>query len=157
MQYSELTPLQLEVLQFINQFREQEQCNPTHAEIAEYFGWRSLNSARTHLKALERRGVLRFRSPGFKGYIVTNPKASETRDFIIRTLEAHKGDELERFIHRYGTPEKPRADKPVPAMWWEAPSRWNPCMTPREELEVFHRHRAKYDEAIAWIRSFPSP
>ena len=32
-------------------------------------------------------------------------------------------------------------------MWWEAPSRWNPCMTPREELEGFRRHRAKYDEA----------
>lgn len=73
------TLLQTEVLKFINRFRDREQYNPAYSEIAGYFGWRSTTSARIHVKALERKGVLRFRGKtGFQGYVV-NQEFKEIR------------------------------------------------------------------------------
>ena len=42
---SELTPRQAEILEFIQEFAEEEGCPPTRAEIAEAFGFRSANAA----------------------------------------------------------------------------------------------------------------
>jgi repressor LexA len=54
----ELTARQWQVLTFINRFREKNQCNPTRAEIAQEFGFRSPNAAEDHLLALMRKGVI---------------------------------------------------------------------------------------------------
>lgn len=66
-----LTPRQLEVVGYINKFRQFEQCNPTYSEISTAFGWSSANSAVDHLRALERKGAIEFR-PGSqsRGYRV---------------------------------------------------------------------------------------
>jgi len=73
------TLLQTEVLKFINRFREREQYNPSYSEIASHFGWSSPTSAYSHVKALEKRGVLSFRGKsGFRGYVV-NDKFKEKR------------------------------------------------------------------------------
>lgn len=73
------TPLQTEVLKFINRFREREQYNPAYVEIAGHFGWRSVTSARLHVQALAQKGVLRFRGKtGFQGYVV-NQEFTEIR------------------------------------------------------------------------------
>ena len=55
---SELTPRQAEILEFIQEFAEEEGCPPTRAEIAEAFGFRSANAAEEHLRALERKDMI---------------------------------------------------------------------------------------------------
>ncbi len=55
---SELTLRQAEILEFIQDFAEEEGCPPTRAEIAEAFGFRSANAAEEHLRALERKGMI---------------------------------------------------------------------------------------------------
>lgn len=54
----ELTARQTEIFQFIKDHIEGTGFPPTRAEIAETFGFRSVNAAEDHLKALERKGVI---------------------------------------------------------------------------------------------------
>ena len=53
-----LTSRQQQVLDFIRAFMETEGAPPTRAEIAEAIGFRSVNAAEEHLRALVRKGVL---------------------------------------------------------------------------------------------------
>ncbi len=55
---AELTAIQQQIYEFIQQFTEQWQKPPTVHEIAEYMGYRSDNAAYQHLQALRRKGVL---------------------------------------------------------------------------------------------------
>ena len=54
----ELTARQTEIFQFIKDHIEETGFPPTRAEIADTFGFRSVNAAEDHLKALERKGVI---------------------------------------------------------------------------------------------------
>ena len=54
----ELTSRQAEILQLIQDHIEETGFPPTRAEIADAFGFRSVNAAEDHLKALERKGVI---------------------------------------------------------------------------------------------------
>lgn len=54
----ELTARQSEIFQFIKDHIEETGYPPTRAEIADTFGFRSVNAAEDHLKALERKGVI---------------------------------------------------------------------------------------------------
>ncbi len=56
----ELTARQAEIFQFIKDHIEETGFPPTRAEIATHFGFRSVNAAEDHLKALERKGVLQI-------------------------------------------------------------------------------------------------
>lgn len=60
---SELTPRQNEVLQVIREHIEKTGAPPTRAEIAKTLGFRSVNAAEDHLKALARKGAITL-SPG---------------------------------------------------------------------------------------------
>jgi len=53
-----LTPRQSEILLFIQQFIDAMGMPPTRAEIARELGFRSVNAAEEHLRALERKGVI---------------------------------------------------------------------------------------------------
>lgn len=53
----ELTEKQQTVLDFIKKCLS-EGFTPTRREIAENFGWKSLNSAEEHVKALKRKGAI---------------------------------------------------------------------------------------------------
>ena len=53
-----LTKRQQEILQFIRQFMEAEGFPPTRAEISRALGFRSVNAAEDHLKALVRKGAI---------------------------------------------------------------------------------------------------
>jgi len=53
-----LTPRQAEILQLIEQTLENTGMPPTRAEIARTLGFRSVNAADSHLKALARKGVI---------------------------------------------------------------------------------------------------
>ena len=58
-----LTRRQSEVLQVIRNHIEQTGAPPTRAEIAKTLGFRSVNAAEDHLKALARKGAIVL-SPG---------------------------------------------------------------------------------------------
>lgn len=53
-----LTPRQRQILELIRQQLENTGFPPTRAEIADAFGFRSLNAAEEHLKALARKGAI---------------------------------------------------------------------------------------------------
>lgn len=53
-----LTPRQMEIWQFLRAYQEAVGYPPTRAEIAEHFGFSSLNSVVGHLEALVRKGAI---------------------------------------------------------------------------------------------------
>ena len=53
-----LTKRQQEVLSFIRTFMDEEGFPPTRAEIARALGFRSVNAAEDHLRALQRKGAI---------------------------------------------------------------------------------------------------
>jgi repressor LexA len=63
----ELTARQEEILQTIRDFIEENGYPPTRAEIAEMLGFRSVNAAEDHLKALERKGYIEIQAGASRG------------------------------------------------------------------------------------------
>lgn len=63
----ELTPRQAEVLQMIREFVQSTGFPPTRAEIARELGFRSLNAAEDHLKALARKGFIEMMPGASRG------------------------------------------------------------------------------------------
>lgn len=55
---AKLTPRQTEILGFIQDFMQEAGMPPTRAEIARELGFRSVNAAEEHLRALQRKGVI---------------------------------------------------------------------------------------------------
>ena len=55
---AQLTPRQSQVLQIIQDFIAEYGMPPTRADIAKELGFRSINAAEEHLKALQKKGVL---------------------------------------------------------------------------------------------------
>ena len=53
-----LTTRQSEILAFVQEFIEEQGMPPTRAEIARELGFRSVNAAEEHLRALQRKGVI---------------------------------------------------------------------------------------------------
>jgi repressor LexA len=62
-----LTERQTEILRLIRELTEVSGFPPTRAEIAEKMGFRSVNAAEQHLRALERKGVLEIASGASRG------------------------------------------------------------------------------------------
>ncbi len=54
----QLTPRQSEILNFIQEFIEENEIPPTRVEIAKALGFKSPNSAEEHLRALKRKGAI---------------------------------------------------------------------------------------------------
>ncbi len=54
----QLTPRQQEILEMIQEFIADNGMPPTRAEIARALGFKSVNAAEDHLKALQRKGVI---------------------------------------------------------------------------------------------------
>jgi repressor LexA len=63
----ELTPRQRQVLFLIQRVMSETGMPPTRAEIAKELGFRSVNAAEDHLRALERKGVLELLSGTSRG------------------------------------------------------------------------------------------
>ena len=53
-----LSPRQKEVLNYLHHYRRNYHCSPAYREMAEHFGWASLQSASNHLRALEAKGLV---------------------------------------------------------------------------------------------------
>jgi repressor LexA len=62
-----LTDRQTEILKLIRELTESSGYPPTRAEIARSMGFRSVNAAEQHLRALERKGVLEIASGASRG------------------------------------------------------------------------------------------
>lgn len=62
-----LTKAQIRVLDVIQQSIRDEGRPPTRAEISDALGFRSINAAESHLRALERRGAIRLQGGASRG------------------------------------------------------------------------------------------
>lgn len=63
----ELTPRQRQILVLIQDIISETGRPPTRAEIAQHLGFRSVNAAEEHLRALQRKGVLELISGSSRG------------------------------------------------------------------------------------------
>src|SRR5262245_56667089 len=71
----ELTERQAEILRLIQQLTEVSGFPPTRAEIAERMGFRSVNAAEQHLRALEKKGAIDIESGASRGIRVRDGRA----------------------------------------------------------------------------------
>src|SRR6185436_19944294 len=72
----ELTERQAEILRLIQQLTEVSGYPPTRAEIAERMGFRSVNAAEQHLRALEKKGAIDIEAGASRGIRVHDTKPS---------------------------------------------------------------------------------
>jgi repressor LexA len=72
----ELTERQSEILQLIRELTEVSGFPPTRAEIAERMGFRSVNAAEQHLRALEKKGAIDILSGASRGIKVNDPRSN---------------------------------------------------------------------------------
>lgn len=75
-----LTKAQTRVLDVIQQSIRDEGRPPTRAEIADTLGFRSINAAESHLRALERRGAIRLQGGASRGIQCLVPLDDEDHD-----------------------------------------------------------------------------
>ncbi len=108
-----LTPRQSQVLLFIQAFMEQEGFPPTRAEIAEGLGFRSVNAAEDHLKALVRKEAIEI-LPGTSRGIRLLGDGAETGLPVVGRVAAGQPILAEQNIQRHYQIDnrlfRPRAD-----------------------------------------------
>jgi repressor LexA len=75
----ELTDRQSEILKLIRELTEVTGYPPTRAEIAERMGFRSVNAAEQHLRALEKKGAIEISSGASRGIRVLDSRAGSSR------------------------------------------------------------------------------
>src|SRR2546429_9980332 len=71
-----LTERQAEILRLVRELTESSGFPPTRAEIARSMGFRSVNAAEQHLRALEKKGAIDMLSGASRGIRVRNTRAS---------------------------------------------------------------------------------
>jgi repressor LexA len=72
----ELTDRQSEILKLVRELTEVSGFPPTRAEIAERMGFRSVNAAEQHLRALEKKGAIEISSGSSRGIRVLDTRPS---------------------------------------------------------------------------------
>jgi repressor LexA len=75
----ELTDRQSEILKLIRELTEVTGFPPTRAEIAERMGFRSVNAAEQHLRALEKKGAIEISSGASRGNRVLDSRGGSSR------------------------------------------------------------------------------
>jgi repressor LexA len=73
---SKLTERQAEILRLVRELTEVSGYPPTRAEIAERMGFRSVNAAEQHLRALEKKGAIDIEAGASRGIRVRDTKPS---------------------------------------------------------------------------------
>lgn len=74
-----LTERQAEILRLVRELTEVSGYPPTRAEIAERMGFRSVNAAEQHLRALEKKGAIEISSGASRGIRVRDSRAAARR------------------------------------------------------------------------------
>jgi repressor LexA len=72
----ELTERQAEILRLVRELTEVSGYPPTRAEIAERMGFRSVNAAEQHLRALEKKGAIDIEAGASRGIRVRDARPS---------------------------------------------------------------------------------
>lgn len=72
----QLTERQTEILRLVRELTEVSGFPPTRAEIARSMGFRSVNAAEQHLRALERKGVIEISSGASRGIRVRDGRGA---------------------------------------------------------------------------------
>lgn len=72
-----LTERQAEILRLVRELTEVSGYPPTRAEIAEKMGFRSVNAAEQHLRALERKGAIEIASGASRGLRVRDARSGQ--------------------------------------------------------------------------------
>jgi repressor LexA len=83
-----LTPRQVEILRMIETHVEESGFPPTRAEICNAMGFSSPNAAETHLRALERKGVIEMTSGASRGIRLTRQQAESASLPVIGRVAA---------------------------------------------------------------------
>jgi repressor LexA len=66
-----LTKRQKEILTFISYYIDYSEFPPTRNDLVKHFGFRSPNAAESHLRALERKGMIRIKAGHSRGITLT--------------------------------------------------------------------------------------
>ena len=74
-----LTERQAEILRLVRELTEVSGYPPTRAEIAERMGFRSVNAAEQHLRALEKKGAIEISSGASRGIRVRDARSASRR------------------------------------------------------------------------------
>lgn len=72
-----ITPRQQKILDYIRDIKLNFLKSPTRREIADYFGFQSINSAQSHLKALENKGLIKLNAKVSRGIELTEKSLLE--------------------------------------------------------------------------------
>ena len=72
----ELTERQSEILRLVRELTEVSGFPPTRAEIAERMGFKSVNAAEQHLRALEKKGAIEISAGSSRGITVRDARGS---------------------------------------------------------------------------------
>ena len=72
----ELTARQTEILRLVRELTEVSGYPPTRAEIAERMGFRSVNAAEQHLRALEKKGAIEITAGSSRGIKVRDTRST---------------------------------------------------------------------------------
>ncbi len=79
-----LTARQADILQYIINFIEDNLYSPTYREIGAHFGIRSTNGVSDHLRALTRKGYIRFREGQRTIVVLCNPQNEKLVYKLVR-------------------------------------------------------------------------
>lgn len=96
-----LTPRQLEILEFIRQFLEQEGFPPTLAEITRAMGLKSPHGVREQLQALARKGAIELIPSASRGIRLLNRVAERDALPLIGKVAAGRPLMTEAHIEKY--------------------------------------------------------
>src|ERR671923_434728 len=72
-----LTERQAQILRLVRELTEVSGYPPTRAEIAEKMGFRSVNAAEQHLRALEKKGAIEISSGASRGIRVRDGRGAQ--------------------------------------------------------------------------------
>jgi len=78
-----LTERQSEILKLVRELTEVSGFPPTRAEIAERMGFRSVNAAEQHLRALEKKGAIEISSGASRGIRVRDGRAGARQGRLL--------------------------------------------------------------------------
>src|ERR671938_2157544 len=81
-----LTERQAEILRLVRELTEVTGYPPTRAEIAQKMGFRSVNAAEQHLRALEKKGAIEISSRASRGIRVRDNRAASRSGRLLELL-----------------------------------------------------------------------
>ncbi|TQN81311.1 UNVERIFIED_ORG: LexA DNA binding domain-containing protein [Citrobacter freundii] len=94
-----LTPCQQQVLDMLISYHKERGFSPTYQELATMLGYRSVNSAVEHLRALEKKGVITIKRGVARGITLHTAVEDNEAVGIIRALLANEENAKLRAVH----------------------------------------------------------